>query len=89
MSMMQSKGAIVTYIAEQIEEVSLGARAAAAIAPDDRIIDDLGLDSLDYATVLLACEKWLDIKVSEDDVDWRAIDTVEKLAAFLEQQQAR
>jgi acyl carrier protein len=86
---MKTKGDIARYVAEQIEDVSLGARAAAAIAPDDRIIDDLGLDSLDYATVLLSCEKWLDVKVSEDDVDWRAIDTVEKLAGFLEQQQRR
>jgi acyl carrier protein len=86
---MKTKESIARYIAEQIEEVSLGAKAAAAITPDDRIIDDLGLDSLDYATVLLSCEKWLEIKVSEDDVDWRAIDTVEKLAGFLAVQQRR
>jgi acyl carrier protein len=84
---MKSKDAIIGFIGEQIEEISLGARAAADIAPEHRIIDDLGLDSLDYATVLLGCEKWLDISVREEDVDWRSLDTVERLAAFLEQQQ--
>lgn len=84
---MQSKELITRFIAHTVEEVSLSAIAAATISPQDRLIDDLGLDSLDYATVLLSCEKWLGITVTEDGVDWRAIATVEALAEFLEQQQ--
>ena len=85
---MKNKDAIIGYIAEQIEEITLGEKPASGISGDQRIIDDIGLDSLDYATVLLACESWLAIKVREENVDWRAIDTVEKLAVFLEQQQS-
>ena len=84
---MKTPQDIVTFIAATIEEVSLGARSAASVGPEARILEDLGLDSLDYATVLLSCEQWLDIHVREDDVDWRQLDTVEKLAVFLHGQQ--
>jgi acyl carrier protein len=78
---------IVRFIAQTIEELSLGEKKADLVAPGDRLIEDIGLDSLDYATVLLSCEKWLGIKVREDAVDWLSVDTVLKLASFLEQQQ--
>ena len=47
----------------------------------------LGLDSLDYANILLSCEKWIQTNIREDDVDWRSLDTIEALGAFLERQQ--
>ena len=78
---------IVEFIAATIEDVSLGEKKAATITPDSRLMLDLGLDSLDYATVLLSCEEWLGIKVREENVDWRALDTVERLAGFLHDQQ--
>lgn len=84
---MKSRDEITTYLTSQIEEIKLGTVAADQIAGDQRLIQDLGLDSLDYATCLLACEKWLGIKVREDGVDWGAIQTVDQLAQFLEQQQ--
>jgi acyl carrier protein len=56
------------------------------IGSDDRIIEDLKLDSLDYATVLLDCERWLGIRIQEDGVDWSKIRTVSELAAFLMRQ---
>lgn len=84
---VKSEEEIQRFIADTIQDVSLGVTRAESVSPQQRLIDDLGLDSLDYATVLLACEEWLTISVREDDVDWRAIDTVEKLAAFLAQHQ--
>lgn len=85
--MQQDIEAIIAKLKIFIEEVSLGNVTTETISPDNRIIDDLGLDSLDYASVLLACEQWLGIKVQERAVDWRTIQTVRELAQFLYQQQ--
>lgn len=83
----RTQAQIERYLAGLIEEITLGRRPAAAIRPGDRLIADLGLDSLDYATVLLGCERWLGIRVAEEGVDWRSIQSVEQLARFLAQQQ--
>lgn len=86
---MQTYEGILAHIRSQIQEISLGMINAADINPDAHILEDLGLDSLDYASVLLECEKWLGIKVREDGVDWGRISTVADLAAFLEREQRR
>lgn len=85
--MQQDIETIIGKLKYFIEDVSLGNTTSTAILPDNRIIDDLGLDSLDFASVLLACEQWLGIKVQEREVDWRTIQTVRELAQFLYQQQ--
>lgn len=85
--MQQDIETIIGKLKYFIEDVSLGNTISTAILPDNRIIDDLGLDSLDFASVLLACEQWLGIKVQEREVDWRTIQTVKELAQFLYQQQ--
>ena len=82
-----SQEEIERYLAGLIDEVTLGKRPAASVKPSDRLIADLGLDSLDYATVLLGCERWLGIRVTEEGVDWRSIHSVEQLARFLAEQQ--
>jgi acyl carrier protein len=51
-----------------------------SIRPESRIISDLGLDSMDYATVMLMTERWSGIKIREDGVDWSKIQTVDQLA---------
>lgn len=78
---------VVDFMRSEIESVSLGANAAAEVRETDEIIADLGLDSLDYATVMLRCETWLGIKVNEAAADWRTLRTVGQLAAFLHSQQ--
>ena len=55
------------------------------IADDEEIIAGLGLDSLDYASILIECEGVLGVSVAEDDIDWRIVRTVAQLAAVLEQ----
>jgi acyl carrier protein len=80
---------IQQMIAQQIEEISLGQSPASTIEPQHRLIADLNLDSLDYATVLLACENELGIKVQEDGVDWAQLQSVAQLAEFLANQPAR
>lgn len=85
--MPQDLETIIEKLKLFIEDVSLGNVMSETIIPDNRIIDDLGLDSLDFASVLLACEQFLGIKVQERAVDWRTIQTVRELAQFLYQQQ--
>lgn len=80
---------IQQMIAQQIEEISLGQSPASTIEPHHRLIGDLNLDSLDYATVLLACERDLGVKVQEDGVDWAQLQSVAQLAEFLANQPAR
>lgn len=86
---MRTYNEIVEYLASLIEDASLGAIKASEISPDAGILSDLGLDSLDYASVLLACEKWLGIQVREEGVNWELLSSVANLAAFLEQEQNR
>lgn len=84
---MKTVEEIERHIAELVGEISLGTRRPDDIRGEDRLIGNLGLDSLDYASVLLGCERWLGIKVREDGVNWGKISTVATLAAFLASQQ--
>ncbi len=86
---MRTRSEIEAQICIEVEEATLGARSAAKIRSTDSLLNDLGLDSLDYATVLLSCERWLGVRVREDGVDWGSIATVGQLAEFLERQQPR
>lgn len=77
---MKSKKEIITKLTELIEEQSLGRIPASTVASTDRIIEDLGLDSLDFATIMLSCEEWLAIKIDENKVRWSDVRTVDSLA---------
>jgi len=82
-----SKPEIVLLVKQAIQKVSLGAHCAEQLADDKRLIADLNLDSLDYATVLLSCENTLGIKIREDGIDWRRVASVSELADLLFSQQ--
>ena len=77
---MKTKEQIFNKIREIIEEVSLGVTKACDIKESDKLIDDLGLDSLDYAEVMLSCEEWVGVKIKEDTISWGNVSTVENLA---------
>ena len=85
---MKTAADIEAYIVADIEDITLGSVSAAEIRGDSRLIQDLGLDSMDYATVLLGCEKWLGIKIRERGVDWAELQTVNQLSEFLAKQQS-
>lgn len=85
---MKSQEEIAGHIRTLIEEISLGERSADSIEGSHRLIADLGLDSLDYATVLLGCARQLGVSVREEGVDWSALGTVDQLASFLQSQQS-
>ncbi len=74
---------VLDHIRRAIEDVSLGEVVAERVQSTDRILGDLDLDSLDYATVLLETEDWLGVRVQEDEVDWETLATVQQLAEFL------
>ena len=81
---MKTRTEIIHHLAAAIESATFGRVPASAIQPHDRLIADLKLDSLDYATVMLGCEQWSGRKLDENNVNWADIDTVEKLAgAFM------
>lgn len=85
--MKKPRHEIVLFLAKSIGQV-LGERLAGKpVTADSDLMDELGLDSLEYATVLLSCERWLGIRIVEQGVDWSALSTVGSLAGFLEEQQ--
>jgi acyl carrier protein len=84
---MKTKRERQGYVQAMVEEVVLGRVKAADVLPHARLIDDRKLDSLDYASVLLATETWLGVRASEDDVDWSALATVDQLCDFLARSQ--
>ena len=53
--------------------------------PDTALLDEVGLDSLDYATVVVRTEDELGVKLREEDIDWPAVRTIGELAAIFEQ----
>ena len=54
------------------------------ISEKTKILEDLGLDSLDYVKLLLAVEKALKTKVLEEGVDWSKVVTVSQLAELFQ-----
>jgi len=74
------KSEIVAKIKEVIENVTLGNVNANTMSSSDELIDDCGLDSLDYAVVMLQVELWTGTKIIEDRVQWSKVKTIEQLA---------
>lgn len=74
---------VVELLKEIIEDVSLSAISRSDVREADGILDDLGLDSLDFATVMLTAELRLGSRVQESSIDWRKIRTVGDLADLL------
>lgn len=54
------------------------------ISEKTKILEDLGLDSLDYVKLLLTVEKTLKTKVLEEGVDWSKVVTVSQLAELFQ-----
>lgn len=84
---MRNVNEIENRIAFLVVEISLGRLTLSEILPQHTILGDLELDSLDFATVMLGCEEWLQCKVDEGGVNWRDITTVHELAVLLERSQ--
>ena len=74
---------VIAFLKDEIEQITLGRCVASKIQDDARIMIDLGLDSLDYAALMLSGESFLRVKVNEATVDWRKVATVSELATLL------
>lgn len=77
---MKSSDEIVLKIKQLIERITEGRVKAAGIKLENELIKDLGLDSIDFAAVMLGCEDWVGIKINESAINWADIRTVATLA---------
>jgi acyl carrier protein len=52
--------------------------------PDSDILLQIGLDSLDYASVVVTVEDQLGVSLREEEIDWSRVNTIRDLAAVFE-----
>ncbi len=52
--------------------------------PDSEILADIGLDSLDYASVVVTVEDRLGVSLREQEIDWSQVRTIRDLASVFE-----
>ena len=71
---------VIALLASQLN------KDASKIKPADRIIEDLGADSLDIVTMLMNLEDTYGITIPDDDA--MALKTVAELVQYLEKNQA-
>lgn len=80
---MKTVSEIEAYLATGVSEITLGEVLPESVTPDMGLISDLGLDSLDYASLMLMAEGWLGVTVAEESVNWREVRSVRQLALLL------
>ena len=80
---MKELSEIIEYLNEAVVEATLGNLGKETITGDSLLMEDLGLDSLDYASVMLAGETFVEHKVNENNVNWREVRSVAQLAELL------
>ncbi len=73
---------IIHHLKLVIEDVSLGKINRNTINGDSVLLD-MGIDSLDFASIMLSGETFIGNKVDENIIDWRNIRTVLQLAELL------
>ena len=66
---MGDADAIRSKIIEELLEASESDLEASAIGPDTNLRDDLGLDSLQAVTVVMALEQEFEIEVDDEEID--------------------
>lgn len=82
--MSRSRAETLHVLTMIIIEIALGDIAPEEVHEGAKLIEDLNLDSLDYATVLLSCEEQLGIRVPEASINWSQVQTVGQLADVLQ-----
>ena len=79
---MKTRSEIITHLILLIDEVSLGSTKLSLI-DGETVILDLGIDSLDFAYIMISGETFVGGKVNENNIDWRNIRTINNLADVL------
>jgi acyl carrier protein len=77
---MPTKAEILQFLKREVDDITLGETPEGEIKDNAIILDELGMDSLDYATMTISAENKFNVKVTEDDIDWAEVDTLNKLA---------
>lgn len=73
---------IINHLKLVIEDVSLGAIDRNTLTGDSVLLD-LGIDSLDFASIMLSGETFVSGKVNENNIEWRNVQTLLQLAQVL------
>jgi acyl carrier protein len=82
MSVETQESDIVLRVAEvMIEELKLEDVTPASFDPDIDLVDEIGIDSMDLATVALVLQDHYSIRFDEDD--YPTLTTVRKIAAYI------
>jgi acyl carrier protein len=84
---MKSKDEMIQQIKVLVEETTLGEYKADEIQTTQKLQNDFGIDSLDYATIMLRLEEWCGIKIKEDGINWSEVQSIEELASLFIKQQ--
>jgi len=70
-----------------IDELKLEDVTPETFAPDIDLVDEVGVDSMDLATVALVLQDEYDIRIDEDD--YPQLTSVRKIAAYIDQTRNR
>jgi len=82
MSVETKEADIILRVAEvMIEELKLEEVTAASFEPDIDLVDEIGIDSMDLATVALVLQDHYGIRFDEDD--YPTLTTVRKIATYI------
>lgn len=76
-----NRAEIVAAVIEQVKEVT----GRSSVGETDRFTQDLGVDSLSYARILLACEQGIKLPLNLHGIVWSQVDTVGKMADLFSQ----
>ncbi len=70
-------------VAKEINRILVGKLGIAKteITPDANLVKDLGIDSLDYAELVMEFEQVFDIRIPDDDAE--QIDTIEIAISYI------
>ena len=64
--------------------LSKSARARTDLLPTDRLVEDLGIDSLGILEILVELERWLGVELHDDDLTGSDLGTIAKVAELIE-----
>lgn len=87
MLMKQDMDAIIRRVAQvMIDELKLEDVTADTFDPEVDLVDEVGIDSMDLATVALVLQDEYAIRIDEDD--YPKLTTVRKIAAYIQERLA-
>lgn len=68
-----------SHLKSEIEEITFGQVVITEENENLALISELGLDSLDFASVMLSGETFSGVSLSEGSIDWSTVRTLDDL----------